>query len=194
MTSLLPYCDLTSLQNLSQTNKQWHNIVKTYLRDFNKVIQADVPRNDNQMLKFATLGANKLVRLELNWSTSKRESNDILKYLLLSNKGLKEIDITTGRGITGWISTDVVLTIAFELPNLESVCFSTSRIAYYYNENDGKNKDIYRKLWPHPCWRSIVDNRLNYILKYTEKQVASFEIALENIGFFLSNYEYIYTC
>ena len=81
MTSLLPYCDLKSLNNLSQTNKQWHLMVETYLRDFNKVIQTDIARYENKLFKFATLGASKLVRLQLNWFTSKRESNDILKNL-----------------------------------------------------------------------------------------------------------------
>jgi len=118
------------------------------------------------LLHFAASQAAKLVKLELNWNTGEKSDNDLLNNILLNNKNLEEIDITTTN--KGWISTEVVRTMALELPKLKNVCFSTSRIRLFFGDGS-------RRLWPHTCWLSRRENHQNLELKYTDSQVQVFQ-------------------
>ena len=78
MTVLLPFCDNSSLRNLSKVNKKWRNIVTNFIKDFKKVVQVDVGSN-RKFLKFILQDTTKLVKLELTWSLgSKLSDNQLL--------------------------------------------------------------------------------------------------------------------
>ena len=160
MKSLLPNCDLISLRNLSQTNNDWKEIVEDYLGNFRKVIQGHVTNDDHKLLKIASIYTfNKLEKLELKWASQKIESNTILRRILQNHQSLKEINITIRDG--GWIFPDVVSTMAFQLPHLERVSFSSSRIHILYG--------------PCTCWQFRRENKDNFKLKYSDEDVEEIE-------------------
>lgn len=164
MTVLLPYVDVRSLRNLSKVNKAWNEKVRTFLRDFNKVAQVDVLHK--KVYIFLLKEASKLVRLELNWALSSQADSEKLIETLKRNPTLKSIDITPSH--TGWISKDVVETIALSLPRLTNVCLNTSRVRLFLGNGD------YRKLWPHTCWNSRRVNREDHQVSYSEEQLKMF--------------------
>ena len=172
MTVLLPFCDNSSLRNLSKVNKKWRNIVTNFIKDFKKVVQVDVGSN-RKLLKFILQDTTKLVKLELTWSLgSNLSDNQLLNTTLLMNQNLEELVITTAD--EGWISNEVVETIALKLPRLRSVSFSSSRVRMFGHKMEP------RKLWPHTCWNSERLNDENLTLHYTEDQVKTFQTQVED--------------
>ena len=145
MKTLLPYLDMKSLNILSMTNTSWEETVNNYLVNFNRIIQTEVSLT-NRLLFSSAKGATNLVKLELIWNTNSRCDNECLDQILHANENLKEIDLTTTD--TGWISPEVVKTMATKLHKLVNVSFSSSRIRLYLENGDS------RKLYPHTCWGS----------------------------------------
>ena len=76
-------------------------------------------------------------------------------------------------GCKGWISTEVVRTIALHLPKLKKVCIPASRIRLFYGRNP-------RQIWPHEeCWKHGMKREIQHSLdlKYTEEEIGK---SLEN--------------
>jgi len=84
MTVLFPFFDMSSLHNLSLSNKTWNQTVAFFLKDFNKTLHLVNP--SHYLLHFAASQAAKLVKLELNWNTGEKSDNDLLNNILLNNK------------------------------------------------------------------------------------------------------------
>ena len=84
MTILFPYFDMSSLHNLSLSNKTWNQTVTFFLKDFNKVLHLVNP--SHYVLHFAASQAARLVKLELNWNTGEKSDNDLLNNILMNNK------------------------------------------------------------------------------------------------------------
>ena len=175
MDVLLPYIDMESLRKFSFTSWKWHHKVKSYLSDFNRVVQTKVRLHDN-VFHSTVKDASKLVKLELIWSTGSERDNNLLEKILFNNKNLQEIDITQTSN-QGWISTKVVKTLALELPKLKSVSFSSSRIRLFLGPGSSP-----RKLWPHTCWGSRRVNRESLAVTYTQDQVAVFSNQIQRRG------------
>ena len=175
MDVLLPYIDMESLRKFSFTSWKWHHKVKSYLSDFNRVVQTKVRLHDN-VFHSTVKDASKLVKLELIWSTGSESDNNLLEKILVNNKNLQEIDITQTSN-QGWISTKVVKTLALELPKLKSVSFSSSRIRLFLGPGSSP-----RKLWPHTCWGSRRVNRESLAVTYTQDQVAVFSNQIQRRG------------
>ena len=75
-----------------------------------------------------------------------------------------EIDLTTSN--SGWISTDVVLAMA-RLPNLKNVCFDSSRIRRFINN------ERFSHILPHSCWgyRRINNEQLSLKGLYDQEYI-----------------------
>ena len=173
MKTLLPYLDMESLNTLSKASIKWEETVNNYLDIFNRVIQTEVSLT-NRLFFSSAKNATSLVKLELIWNTDLRSDNEFLDQILNANKSLTEIDLTTTDN--GWISTEVVKTIATKLPKLLNVSFSSSRIRLYLDNGDS------RKLWPHTCWgsRRVDDGSIDGHGQYTEEQVKYFKKLISN--------------
>ena len=171
MKTLLPYLDMKSLNALSKTSIKWEETVGNYLVNFNRVIQTDV--SDPRLFFSSAKDATNLVKLELIWNTDTRLDNEFLDQILNANKSLTEIDLRTTEN--GWISPEIVRTMATKLPKLDEVSFSTSRIRLFLENGDS------RKLYPHTCWgsRRVDDASINGIT-YSENQIESFKNVVEN--------------
>jgi len=177
MCTLLPHLDIQSLNTLSAVSNGWQETVSSYLASFNKVIQTEVSLT-NKLFFSSAHHATNLVKLVLIWNTDSRGDNESLDIILNANKNLTEIDLTTTEN--GWISTQIVKTMAIKLPNLRNVSFSSSRIRLYL-ENDS------RKLWPHVCWgekrvpnKRYVDIRETDPYYYDDKLTAVFKSIILN--------------
>lgn len=86
MDFLLPFLDGNSLSQLCLVNSEWCEVVRDFIRDFNKVIRMTVNHRDN-IFHFLTQEATKLVKLELVWNTASRTDNRLLDDLLTFNEG-----------------------------------------------------------------------------------------------------------
>ena len=113
--------------------------------------------------------ATNLVKLELIWNTDSHSDNEFLDQILNTNQSLTEIDLTTTDN--GWISPEIVRTMAMKLPTLMNVSFSSSRIRLFL-DNFTLQLDA-RKLYPHTCWGSRRVDDESIELCYSEKQKES---------------------
>ena len=171
MKTLLPYLDMKSLNALSKASMKWKETVGNYLVNFNRVIQTDVSLT-NRLFFSSAKDANNLVKLELIWNTDSRLDSEFLDQILNANKSLTEIDLTTTDN--GWISPEIVRTMAMKLPKLSEVSFSSSRIRLFLDNGDS------RKLYPHTCWGSRRVDDESIELCYSEKQIESFKNIISN--------------
>ena len=85
MSLLLPFLDGASLNQLCIVNRKWCETVRDFVRDFNKVIQLTVSQRDN-IFHFLAETSNKLVKLELMWSTGSRLDNQLLGDVIANNQ------------------------------------------------------------------------------------------------------------
>ena len=161
MKTLLPYLDLKSLNMLSKASTSWKETVNNFLVNFNRVIQTEVSFI-NRLFFPSTRDARNLVKLELIWNTDYRSDNERLDQILNANLNLSEIDLTTTDN--GWISSEIVKTMATKLHKLVNVSFSSSRIRLYLGI---RNSDS-RKLYPHTCWGSRREDDDSLNLHYSK--------------------------
>ena len=72
------------------------------------------------------------------------------------------------KGCKGWISTEVVRTIALHLPKIKKVCIPASRIRLFYGKAP-------RQIWPDKeCWKRGMKREIVHSLdlKFTEEEMS----------------------
>ena len=171
MKTLLPYLDLKSLNMLSKASTSWEEKVNNFLVNFNRVIQTEVSF-PSRLFFSSVKDATNLVKLELLWNTDSRSDNENLNLILNANQNLSEIDLTTMDN--GWISSEIVKTMAIKLNKLVNVSFSSSRIRLYLENSDS------RKLYPHTCWGSRREDDDSLNSHYSERHLESFKNTILN--------------
>ena len=169
MTALLPYLDKKDLKNLSKTCTKWQEKVTNYLVNFKGKFKGEVSINEREFFSAAENASN-LVKLELIWNTDSKADNECLDKILNANINLKKLHIRTTAN--GWLSPQVITTMALKLEKLRHVSFSSSRIKLYSENGES------RKLKPCTCWGKKRD--LDYFdLDYSYSQQQQFKQTIE---------------
>jgi len=148
---VLPQVGAPGLRNLSLVDSKWREIVQTFIKTFNTIVDLSKPSKQD-LFNFMTDKAVNIVMLNLEGclnSPIDKKHPENLKNVILRNKNLEEIYIPNT-----WISAEVVDVLARDSEKLKVAQLSSFKIRLYDIDlyNDDETGSGSRKLWPCSCW------------------------------------------